>query len=103
MSNDFFTKNICFRGYFSRTAEARGGRSLFSGDDHEPAVLRLVGAGDQSKKQVAALGGDAGVVERMFPIIGHGLVEAALVRGVIKLIEFEIGVALFVDLVVKGI
>ena len=38
----------------------------------------------------------------MFPIIGHGLVEAALVRGVIKLIEFEIGVALFVDLVVKG-
>ena len=65
---------------FSRVflPDGRGaeGRSLFSGDDHEPAVLRLVGAGDQSKKQVAALGGDAGVVERVFPIIGHGLVEA---------------------------
>jgi len=79
---------------FSRVflPDGRGaeGRSLFSGDDHEPAVLRLVGAGDQSKKQVAALGGDTGVVERVFPIIGHGLVEAALVRGVIKLVEFEI-------------
>ena len=35
-------------------------------------------------------------------IIGHGLVEAALVGGVVKLVEFEIGVGFLIDLVVEG-
>ena len=91
---------------FSRVflPDGRGaeGRSLFSGDDHEPAVLRLVGAGDQSKKQVAALGGDAGVVERLGAEIRDGVVEVRLVRRVDELIELEAVLVGVIDPVIEG-